>query len=121
MNDKHRTRKILLAWFSGLVLVAGCWAPVAMAQDAAGEEQQETEAETPAVLDEPMDGSSVEAFEKDLERVRVEAGEKAYYKLNAALDYLLFYRIELRKDRAKLYEQLDGKSPREIIQAARNT
>jgi hypothetical protein len=73
---------------------------------------------TPNVLDAPLDGSSVQAFESGLAKVRSDAGEAAYKRVKAATDYLLYYRLEARKDPATLYKMLDGMSPREIVDMA---
>ena len=42
-------------------------------------------------------------------------GDKAYTAVKNALDYMLYYDIGLRNDKEKLYQKLDGKTPKEII------
>lgn len=68
------------------------------------------------VMDTPLDGSSVEAFTAGLKRVDEEASETEYRRVMSSLDFLLFYDIGARRDKARLYSRLDGKTPNEIIQ-----
>ena len=73
------------------------------------------EAETPLlIMDQPLDGSSVEAFKAGLEKVDREASEKEYRGLMSALDYLLYYDLSAQRKKEKLYASLDGKSPNQI-------
>ncbi len=66
-------------------------------------------------LDIVMDGSSLEAFEKSMDRVK-ETGSKSDYKtLEGAFDYLLLYDLGAQRNREKLASRLDGKTGHEII------
>lgn len=69
-----------------------------------------------SVMDTPLDGSSVETFTAGLKRLDKEASEAEYRSVMSSLDFLLFYDIGARRDKAKLYSRLDGKTPNEIIQ-----
>lgn len=69
-----------------------------------------------SVMDTPLDGSSVETFTAGLERLDEEASETDYRRVMSSLDFLLFYDIGARRNKAKLYSRLDGKTPNEIIQ-----
>ena len=73
------------------------------------------------VMDQPLDGSSKEAFTTGLEKVDSEATEKEYRTLMSALDFLLFYDLAAKREKAKLYARLNGKSPNEIITTVVNT
>ncbi len=66
-------------------------------------------------LDIVMDGSSLEAFEKSMERVKETGSEADYKSLEGAFDYLLFYDLGAQNNRGKLAARLDGKTGYEII------
>ncbi|MBT8062204.1 MAG: hypothetical protein HKO64_12065 [Xanthomonadales bacterium] len=79
-----------------------------------------TEDEPVALLDQPLDGSSVETFQAGLDRVEKEAGEEEYRQLMSSISFLLFYDLGAKRDKATLYSRLDGKSPNEIIAKVQN-
>ena len=56
----------------------------------------------------PVDGSSLEAFEKSLATIKEKATEANYTSLQGAIDYLLVYDIGAGRDKAKLAKNLDG-------------
>ena len=66
-------------------------------------------------LDIVMDGSSLEAFEKSMERVKETASKANYKSLESAVDYLLFHDLGAQHNREKLASRLDGKTGHEII------
>jgi len=70
----------------------------------------------PRGLDIPLDGSSLEAFDKSLEKVKKTSSESDYKTLENALDYLLLYDLAAQRDRAKLASRLDGMTGQEIMQ-----
>lgn len=70
-------------------------------------------------LDIVMDGSSLEAFEKSLEKVRKTGSEADYKSLKAAFEYLLFYDLGAQRNREKLAARLDGTTGHEIIKKVR--
>ncbi len=74
-----------------------------------------------SVMDQPLDGSSIEAFRAGLEKLDQEASEKDYRSVRSALDYLLFYDLGARRDKATLYSRLHGQSPNQIIEKVTNT
>lgn len=67
------------------------------------------------VMGRPLDGSSPESFEAGLADLRAAVRPEAYERLQSALNWLLFYDINSQGDRATLYRNLDGMTPREII------
>jgi hypothetical protein len=69
-----------------------------------------------SVMDQPLDGSSVETFTEGLERIDQEGGEQEYRSVMSALDFLLFYDIGARRDKATLYKRLDGRTPTQILE-----
>lgn len=89
-------------------------APAATAnEDATG--TGDTQSTTESIMDIPMDGSSVDAFTADLALVKDQAAPGQYQKLNGALQWLLLYDLGAKRDKATLYQRLDGNTPNEII------
>lgn len=68
------------------------------------------------IMDIPMDGSNVESFTAGLERVEKEGSETQYRSIMSALSYMRFYDIGANREWAKVYANLDGLSPNEILQ-----
>lgn len=66
-------------------------------------------------MDIPLDGSSLEAFETSLARVKAHSSAEDYTTLVNAIDYLLFYDLNAGRDRARLASILDGLTPNEVI------
>lgn len=67
------------------------------------------------VMDQPVDFSSPENAEKSIESIRQQAGESPAKKLQNAMDYMMFYDLEVKRNKEALYKKLDGKTPNEII------
>ena len=84
---------------------------VACGSGDAGPEQASAE----SIMDQPLDGSSAEAFEAGMEKVKAEATPSEYSSLENSIGYLLYYDLSARGDKSRLYNKLDGKSPNEII------
>ncbi len=95
----------------------------AVAQDAAGDEAQDIASEAteevvdvPATgLNRPMNGKNLQTFEKDLEIVKGEITEPEFRTLMNAIGYLRVYDLAARGDKEKVYQNLDGKTPKEIM------
>ena len=66
-------------------------------------------------MDIPLDGSSLEAFETSLARVKAHTSAENYITLINAIEYHLVYDLSAERDRAKLAANLDGMTPREVI------
>lgn len=66
-------------------------------------------------MDIPLDGSSLEAFETSLARVKAHTSAENYKTLVNAIEYHLFYDLSAERDRAKLAANLDGMTPKEVI------
>ena len=95
--------------------------PTDSKEDASSEStDSESDEAPPSIMDVPLDGSSVEAFQAGLARVDEEATEKQYRIVMSSLDYLLLYDIGAQRNKSRLYANLDGKSPNQIIQLARD-
>ncbi|RPH95548.1 MAG: hypothetical protein EHM68_12540 [Lysobacterales bacterium] len=67
-------------------------------------------------MDIPLDGSSLEAFETSLARVQAHTTPSNYTTLVNAIEYLLVYDLEIKRDRARLAAKLDGQTPYDVLQ-----
>lgn len=66
-------------------------------------------------MDIPLDGSSLEAFETSLARVKAHTSAENYTTLINAIEYHLMYDLSAKRDRGKLAANLDGMTPQEVI------
>ena len=64
----------------------------------------------------PVDGSSLEAFNESLAKIKEQAEEPNYISLEEAIKYLLVYDLSAGRDRAKLAKNLDGLTGDQIIE-----
>jgi len=67
-------------------------------------------------MDIPLDGSSVEAFDASLARVKAHTSEANYTTLVNAIDYLQFYDLSANRDRAKVVANLNGMTGYEVLE-----
>ena len=67
------------------------------------------------VMDQPVDFSSTENVDKTFENIRQQAGENSAKKLKSAMEYMMFYDLEVKRNKEVLHKKLDGKTPNEII------
>ena len=63
----------------------------------------------------PVDGTSLAAFEQSLEGIKTKTTKAEYTTLTNAIDYLLVYYIDARRDPTKLAALLNGKTGVEIV------
>ena len=113
----------MLTSFSFMTIIWACDSP---AQDQPGTtvehaDAQESTAGTESdpgvsIMEQAMDGSSVEAFELSMARVETEASAADYRKLKNSLEFLLTYDLSVKQNRQKLYAKLDGRTPLQIIE-----
>ena len=66
-------------------------------------------------MDIPLDGSSLEAFNKSLERVKAHTSPSSYTTLVNAVEYLVVYDLSAKRDRTKLAANLDGMTGRQVV------
>jgi len=64
----------------------------------------------------PMDGSSMEAWNRSMARVKAHTSESTYTTFENAIDYLLVYDLPSHKDMNKLIVRLDGLTGYEILE-----
>jgi hypothetical protein len=67
-------------------------------------------------MDIPLDGSSLEAFEKSMARVKAHTKPASYTTLVNAIDYLVVYDLAAKRDKAKVVSHIDGLTGHEVIQ-----
>ena len=125
MKQNQRTSSALIAVFLFVLLTLSACAGVEpdQKQAAAPPEAKNTGATEinaeditgPQGLDIALDGSSLEAFDKSMDRVKKTGPESDYKTLERAIDYLLLYDIGARGDRVKLASRLDGMTGQEIL------
>jgi len=63
----------------------------------------------------PVDGTSLEAFEKSLAGIKDKTTTPEYTTLTNAIDYLMVYYLDAKRDRAKLAGYLNGKTGEQIV------
>ena len=62
-----------------------------------------------------LDGSSMEAFDASMARIKRHTDEASYKSLDSAIGYLLVYDLEARGNKEKLVAKLDGKTGYEVL------
>jgi hypothetical protein len=130
MRTKNRTKPSVLATLTAalpaaLLLSACATAPAESAREAEPSPEQQVVEQGPDqdIIDQyggdgmlmPLDGSSLEAFETSLAKVKRNSESSAYETLENAIAYLLFYDLAARGDREKLAANLDGLTGYEVI------
>jgi len=115
---QHKMVKTLLVAVPMLFLVTFlAWAETEPGSETAAttptEETATAEAEATG-LDIAVDGSSLEAFEKSLEKIKETSSKVEYQSLEGALEYLMIYDLGAKRDREKLAARLDGSTGHEI-------
>ena len=66
-------------------------------------------------MDIPLDGSSLEAFDRYMARVKAHTTPAHYTTLENAIDYLLVYDLGAKRDKATLVARLDGLTGHEVV------
>jgi hypothetical protein len=107
------------------LFLAACAAPQSNSPEESGQAAADAPVQVakPEVIDTyegdgmeiPLDGSSLEAFDASMARVKRHSTEASYTTLNNAIEYLLVYDLEVRRNKEKLVAKLDGLTGYEII------
>jgi len=63
----------------------------------------------------PVDGTSLDAFEQSLADIKTKTTKPEYTTLTNAIDYLMVYYIDARRDRTKLAALLNGMTGEQIV------
>ena len=66
-------------------------------------------------MDIPLDGTSLEAFDASLARVKKHTSETNYTTLVNAIDFLLFYDLTVKQNKEKLVAGLNGLTGNEVV------
>jgi hypothetical protein len=66
-------------------------------------------------MDIPLDGTSLEAFDKSLARVKAHTSPESYTTLVNAIDYLLVYDLASKGDKSTLASHLDGMTGKQVV------
>lgn len=112
----HQLIQLAFAATLALVLAACAATP---GQPAADEETAKTYEFEPWEgdgMEIPLDGSDLEAFETSLARVEAHTSAANFTSLKNAIEYLLVYDLEVKRDRARLAAKLDGLTPYQVMQ-----
>ena len=67
----------------------------------------------------PLDGSSMEAWDRSMARVKAHTSAENYQSLESAIDYLLTYDLSVGYDKKRLIKNLDGQTGYEVLQRVR--
>ena len=104
-----------------LILIGGCAATTDSnpEPDAVIEQAAEIEPWDGDGMEIPLDGSSMEAWQRSMERVKAHSRPETYSSLESAIKYLLTYDLAARGDKEKLIGQLDGMTGYEVISRVR--
>ena len=62
-----------------------------------------------------LDGSSMEAWDASMARIKRHTDEASYKSLEAAVGYLMVYDLASRRDKEKLIKNLDGMTGYEVL------
>jgi len=114
---KQKIMRLALA-VSWIVFLSACAAAPADPTPQAEAPQQAAEAVEPwdgDGMDIPLDGSSLEAFEKSLARVQAHTSPSSYTTLVNAIGYLLVYDLSAHRDKARLAANLDGLTGNQVV------
>ena len=68
-----------------------------------------------AVMSQPVDFSTPENVASTMTAIEEGAGEQASSRVESAIGYLLVYDLSVSRNKQKLYEKLNGKTPNDII------
>jgi hypothetical protein len=107
------------------VLLVACAAPQPKSSEKPEQAVADTSAQIvePEVIDTyegdgmeiPLDGSSLEAFDASMARVKRHSTEANYTTLENAIDYLLVYDLEVKRNKEKLVAKLNGLTGNEVV------
>ena len=112
-------KNLLILMFASLLL-AGCAGQQKQTGTSEGTEPQadtayEIEPWDGDGMEIPLDGSSREAWDQSMARVKAHTSESDYTTLENAIDYLLVYDLQAKNDLNNLISRLDGMTGYEIL------
>lgn len=106
-----------LALLTLVLLVSGCATSPVATETTASEPvpAQEIEPWDGDGMEIPLDGSSMEAWDRSMARVKAHTDESTFTTLQNAIAYLLTYDLSARKDMNLLIKNLDGLTGYEVV------
>lgn len=118
MTSNVLTKIPLIALVFAAMLLTACAANSPQEIETVADEPQQIEVEPwdGDGMDIPLDGSSMETWERSMARVKAHSTPANYTTLTNAIDYLLVYDLSARRDMNKLIVILDGLTGYEVVQ-----
>jgi hypothetical protein len=121
---KNRSNALIPATLALLMLVlvlAGCATAPPVSEEPASEAApvQDIEPWDGDGMDIPLDGSSMEAWDRSMARVKAHTSPETYQSLESAIDYLLTYDLSAGYSKNRLIKNLDGQTGYEVLQRVR--
>ena len=112
-NRSNALIPVALALLTLVLTLAGCASSPPASDQSASEPApvQEIEPWDGDGMEIPLDGSSMEAWDRSMARVEAHTDEATFTTLQNAIDYLLTYDLSARKDMNRLIKNLDGGHP----------
>ena len=86
-----------------------------IAEPAAGLNEKPATPKFGAGMQIPVDGTSLDAFDKSLADIKTKTTKPEYTTLSNAIDFLMVYYIDARRDRTKLAALLNGMTGEQIV------
>ena len=110
-----------LALLTLVLALAGCASSPPLVEEPASEPApvQEIEPWDGDGMEIPLDGSSMEAWDRSMARVKAHTSAENYQSLESAIDYLLTYDLSVGYDKKRLIKNLDGQTGYEVLQRVR--
>jgi hypothetical protein len=110
-----------LALLTLVLLVPGCASSPSATETTASEPvpAQEIEPWDGDGMEIPLDGSSMEAWDRSMARVKAHTSPETYQSLESAIEYLLTYDLAVSYDKNRLIKSLDGRTGYEVLQRVR--
>lgn len=110
---------MLLAMLAGFLLAGCATQPAAESRSAAAEPEPEPAYVAPPSdrygMEIPLDGSSLEAWERSLVSVKAHSTPEDYNVLTSAIEYLLMFDLGARRDPATLAKRLNGLNGYQVV------
>lgn len=110
-----------LALMTLVLVLSGCASSPPVTEESANVHApaQEIEPWDGDGMDIPLDGSSMEAWDRSMARVKAHTSAENYQSLESAIDYLLTYDLSVGYDKKRLIKNLDGQTGYEVLQRVR--
>jgi|GEM_PF-1459539 len=81
----------------------------------AAEPQQLEAFQSAAIMSKPVDFSSPQSVASSIQAIQKDAGDEASSRVESVINYMLVYDLSVGRNKQKLYDKLNGKTPNEIL------